>query len=244
MSLAEQVVADLRAAIRDHAFGVNGQLPSEPDLSRQLGVSRPTIRQAIAVLEQEGYVSRRQGHGTFVISSVVALPDLLNVNHGVTEMIRAAGQEPGTSRTVISEGVADSRIGERLSVDEGASVVVIERSRTADGRPVAVTRDYFSVDELLAHGVPVGKLKDFAEAHDSLYASLADAGLAVTYGIAKVLPSRATPELATELGLKEDDDLLLLEQTDFADTGKPVLFSEEYLIPGPLAVYVFRRGPG
>jgi GntR family transcriptional regulator len=244
MSLAEQVVTDLRAAIREHAFGVNGQLPSEPDLSRQLGVSRPTIRQAIAVLEQEGYVSRRQGHGTFVISNVVALPDLLNVNHGVTEMILSAGQEPGTAKTVISESVADARIAERLCIDTGASVAVIERSRTADGRPVAVTRDYFSAEELKAHGVAIGKLKDFAGAQDSLYAALADAGLTVSYGIAKVLPSRATPELAAELKLKKDDDLLLLEQTDFADTGKPVLFSEEYLIPGPLAVYVFRRGPG
>jgi GntR family transcriptional regulator len=244
MSLAEQVVADLRTAIREGAFGPNGQLPSEPEMSRQLGVSRPTVRQAIAVLEQEGLVARRQGLGTFVMSSVVELPDLLNVNHGITEMIASAGQTPGTSKTTVSHALADPSVAERLSIPEGADVMVVERSRTADGRPVAVTRDYFGVEALSSAGVDAAALDDFVATQDSLYAALDQAGIAVSYGIAKVLPTRATPELAGELGLDEGDLLLLLEQTDFADSGQPILFSREYLIPGPLAAYVFRRGPG
>jgi GntR family transcriptional regulator len=44
----------------------SGRLPSEPDLCDQFGVSRSTVRQALARLEQEGVISRRKGVGTFV----------------------------------------------------------------------------------------------------------------------------------------------------------------------------------
>src|SRR5947209_8531546 len=90
-SLAEQAAADLRDAIRTGAFGTSGQLPSEPALSRQLGVSRPTVRHALSLLEQQGLIVRRQGLGTFVLDRVAGLSELLNNNSGVTEMIRAAG---------------------------------------------------------------------------------------------------------------------------------------------------------
>ncbi|MET7970495.1 GntR family transcriptional regulator [Micromonospora sp. NPDC005305] len=243
-SLAEQVVTDLRQAIKDGAFGTNGQLPSEPALSQQLGVSRPTIRQAISVLEQEGLVVRRQGHGTFVMSSVVELPNILNVNTGITDMIRAAGKRPDTKQTSVRQSVADERLAEALGVEVGAPVTVIERIRTADDQPVALTRDFVRTDRLSARGVSAQRLEEFVGGADSLYSSLAEIGIPVTYGVAKVLPARATKHLAAALALKPNTDLLLLEQTDYSGAGSPVLFSQEYLVPGPLAIFVYRRGPG
>src|ERR1700722_9996801 len=126
-SLTEQVQADLRVAIRAGAFGSGGQLPSEPALSKQLGVSRPTIRQALSLLEQEGLVARRQGMGTFVQSTVAALPDLLNVNTGITDMIRSAGRHADTRETTVQHAFADERIAKMLQLRTGAAVAVIER---------------------------------------------------------------------------------------------------------------------
>jgi GntR family transcriptional regulator len=241
--LADQVVKDLRQAIRDGAFGVNGQLPSEPALSQQLGVSRPTVRQAISVLEQEGMLVRRHGLGTFVMSDVVGLSNILNANGGIGDMIRSAGMVPGTKRTLVRTATASQRDASKLNIDVGAVVAVVERTRTADGRPVALTRDFVRVDERAMHGIQVDDLVRLLDSEASLYGRLRESGVDITYGVARVLPARATKVLADQLEVNRGSDLLLLEQTDYTSAGVPILFSEEYLVPDALAVYVFRRGP-
>jgi GntR family transcriptional regulator len=243
-SLVEQAQADLRAAIRAGAFGMDGQLPSEPTLSAQLGVSRPTIRQALSLLEQEGLVVRKQGMGTFVQQAVAALPDLLNANTGITGMIQSAGRAPETIKTVVRLTAADERIAKQLRIDSGSTVVVIERTRTADGQIVAFTRDMVSTSLLKSHGVEADKIDDLITRDSSLYLALADFGLNVTYGIAHVLPVLASAHLQQTLEVAAETLLILLEQTDYDEASNPVIFAEEYLIPGPLAIYVLRRGPG
>jgi GntR family transcriptional regulator len=243
-TLAEQAATDLRLAIRDRAFGTDGQLPSEPTLSRQLGVSRPTVRQAISLLEQEGLVVRRQGLGTFVISTVAALRNILNANSGITDMIQSGGQSPGTSRVVVKLGTADGVIARHLAVEPDSAIAIVERTRTADRRPVAMTRDFIATDLLSAHGIAPEAIERFVRGQHSLYHGLNSVGIAVSYGIATVTPSRATEALRSALSLSEGALLLRLEQTDYTADGRPVLFSEEFLVPGPLSVVVFRRGPG
>lgn len=68
----------LISRIFDGEWPVGGLLPSEQQLCTQLGVSRGTLRQALADLEREGYVRREQGRGTFVIRGQVRqnIPDL------------------------------------------------------------------------------------------------------------------------------------------------------------------------
>jgi GntR family transcriptional regulator len=244
-SLAEQAADDVRDAIRAGAFGADGRLPSEPALSQQLGVSRPTVRAALSVLEQEGLVVRRQGLGTFVRSSVAELADLLNNNAGLTETIRAAGRRPGTASLVIGEASADARIAGYLSIEPGDRVARIERVRTADGVPVAFTRDFIPADVLIDHDVTPDRIDAFVRSEGgSLYRSLSVAGLPVQYGVARVLPTLPPPDVAPALGVGLDTLLLLLEQTDYSSGDRPVLFAEEYLVPGPLSLYAYRRGPG
>jgi DNA-binding FadR family transcriptional regulator len=60
------VVTQLRGYLAQGRFGLNRRLPAERDLSRQLGVSRASLRKALAVLEAEGQIWRHVGRGTFV----------------------------------------------------------------------------------------------------------------------------------------------------------------------------------
>src|SRR5947207_1711412 len=90
-SLTQRAADDLRRAIQDGHYEQTGRLPAEPDLARQLGVSRATLRHAISVLQEEGLVTRRHGSGTFVAGRIAELRNNLNVNFGVTDLIDAAG---------------------------------------------------------------------------------------------------------------------------------------------------------
>ncbi len=244
-SLAEQAASDLRAAIRAGAFGASGQLPSEPTLSRQLGVSRPTVRHALSLLEQHGLIVRRQGLGTFVLTPVAELAALLNTNSGVTEMIRAAGLRPGTAQLRAAQAAAPPAVATHLGIAAGSPVAVIERVRTADDKPVAFTRDFLPSNLLLDHDVAPDHVEAFVQSEGgSLYEALSVAGLPIEYGIAKVLPAVADGTIASTLGVDRDTQVILLEQTDYAAGGVPVLFAEEYLLPSALSVYAYRRGPG
>ena len=60
-----EIARELRAEIASGKYGAEGRLPSEAQLVKRFAVSRPTVAQALRVLESEGLVERRAGSGTF-----------------------------------------------------------------------------------------------------------------------------------------------------------------------------------
>jgi GntR family transcriptional regulator len=69
----------LLSLVEDGTFQPGEQLPSEADLAVQLGISRPTLREALHNLEQEGLIVRRHGVGTFVSRRTLVLESGLEV---------------------------------------------------------------------------------------------------------------------------------------------------------------------
>lgn len=62
----DRTLARLRDLIIGNGFGVDGRIPPERILARDLGVGRRSLRRALDVLEREGRITRQQGRGTFV----------------------------------------------------------------------------------------------------------------------------------------------------------------------------------
>ncbi|MDP3706832.1 MAG: GntR family transcriptional regulator, partial [Polaromonas sp.] len=65
--LYRQIAGQLRALISQGELAVGSRLPAERDLARQLGVSRPSVREALIALEVEGWVEVRTGSGVYVL---------------------------------------------------------------------------------------------------------------------------------------------------------------------------------
>ncbi|MBS0340641.1 MAG: FadR family transcriptional regulator, partial [Proteobacteria bacterium] len=90
--LYRQIADQLRALIAKGEFGVGARLPAERDLARQLGVSRPSVREALIALEVEGWVEVRTGSGVYVLerrqSAAPAVP-AAQAEWGPLELIRA-----------------------------------------------------------------------------------------------------------------------------------------------------------
>src|SRR5256885_14417043 len=129
----------LRAWIAKGKVPPGAQLPPEPELAGELGVSRPTLREALRSLQDEGVVTRSRGAGTF-LSHRPRLRNNLDVNFGVSDAIRQAGMEPGQRGVVTSIGTAPQEERARLALEPGDGGGLVERVRTADGRPVGVNR--------------------------------------------------------------------------------------------------------
>jgi DNA-binding FadR family transcriptional regulator len=88
--LYRQIADQIAALIERGEYGSGQRLPPERDLAKQLGVSRPSVREALIALEVEGYVEVRVGSGVYVIGpGRVARAEPLPADSGPFELIRA-----------------------------------------------------------------------------------------------------------------------------------------------------------
>ncbi|MEO5697233.1 MAG: FadR/GntR family transcriptional regulator [Burkholderiaceae bacterium] len=88
--LYRQIADQLRKLIGKGEFVVGARLPAERDLARQLGVSRPSVREALIALEVEGWVEVRTGSGVYVLNrSSRAAQTAPATEWGPLELIRA-----------------------------------------------------------------------------------------------------------------------------------------------------------
>lgn len=213
------------------------KLPPEPELAEELGVSRPTLREALRSLEEDGFVTRTRGAGTFTTHRP-RLRNNLDVNFGVTEAIRAAAMSPGTIESTVHTQGARGDQASALDLREGDPVVILERVRTADQRPVVFSRDIISASRLSSSQItkmPLdGSLYDLLERHDQ----------AVAHGVVTIEPVRADKALARRLRIRTGGMLLYLNQIDYGSGGEPLLLSLEHHLADAFEFTVVRRGPG
>ena len=234
-ALPVQVASELRAKILAGAAHPGDRLETEPMLARRLGVSRSTLRSAIALLEHEGHIERRHGAGTFVLARPVVRNDL-GQNFSVTDMITGAGRRPGTAEAQADMVSATTELASQLQVEPGTPLSRLRRVRTADGRRVVDSVDWARADD-----VSPEVLRRIARG--SIYAALARLGLGVQHGVARIEPALAGRAVAERLAVARGTLLIAFCQVDYTETGRPVLASLEYHLADAFEFTVFRRGP-
>ena len=215
------------------------RLPSEPALATELGVSRATLREALRTLEAEGLVRRMWGSGTYVAQGSRVV-NSLDVNFGVTEAIRAAGMEAGTEQGRYWFEPASAAEAGQLNLEPGQDVLVVERVRTADGKPVVLSRDILPARFVADRpGLADQMLKR------SMYEVLEkDLGIAIHHGVASFRPIRADVTVARQLDISRGELLLAIWQVDYDEDGVAIVSSHEYHLADAFDFTVHRRGPG
>jgi len=235
-SLRHLIADGLRARVLTGEFGAGARLPSEPRLARSLGVSRSSLRAAIALLEEDGLLRRLQGSGTYVTHKPLLRNDLSR-NFGVSEMIATKDLEPGTLLGDSTAEPAPAEVAQAFGIEPGSPLSVLRRVRTADGRPVVDTTDWCRSEVLDPDALS-------QLAGGSLYAALADRGLSVHHGVASMYPTFAVSDTAERLNVPVGTPLLTLFQVDTTADGVVVLVSREHHVADAFEFSVYRRGPG
>ncbi|MFJ5726910.1 GntR family transcriptional regulator [Streptomyces paradoxus] len=209
--LYHQLAQQLEAAIGHGVLAPGNLLGNEVDLSVRLGLSRPTVRQAIQSLVDKGLLVRRRGVGTQVVHSQVRRPLELS---SLYDDLETAGQGPATE-VVRNEVVpAPCDVAAALGVPEGGEVTVLDRLRRTHGRPVALLRNY----------LPVALLDlDSARLESTgLYRVMRSAGITLHSARQTVGARAATAGEASRLDEEEGAALLTMQRTAYDDTGRPV----------------------
>src|SRR5690606_26066196 len=151
--LYHQLAQQLEAAIERGVLAPGNLLGNEVDLSVRLGLSRPTVRQAIQSLVDKGLLVRRRGVGTQVVHSQVKRPLELS---SLYDDLEAAGQRPATRVLVNTVVTASAEIAAALGVPEAVDVHRVERLRLAHGEPMAYLCNYLPCGLL---GLDTGQLE-------------------------------------------------------------------------------------
>jgi len=206
-----QLAQQLEAAIEHGDLAPGNLLGNEIDLSTRLGLSRPTVRQAIQSLVDKGLLVRRRGVGTQVVHSQVKRPLELS---SLYDDLEAAGQGP-TTRVVRNEREpASPDVAAALGMAEGSEVIVLERLRFTHGQPVA----------LLCNHLPATLLELDSDRLEStgLYRMVRTAGITLHSARQTIGARSATAEEAARLNEEEGAALLTMQRTAYDDTGRAV----------------------
>lgn len=215
LPLYRQLEIALRRSIEARQILPGDALPPERDVATQLGVSRITVRKALDALVSEGFLSRRQGAGTFVTTRVEKNFSKLT---SFTEDMLARGLQPHSiwlSRTAATVSPEEAIT---LGLSPGARVYRFNRVRFADGEPMAL--EYATVPGAFLEG---------AEAVEgSLYEALARNGNQPTRVLQRLRATLFSPEQAEILGIVPGDAGLLIERRGFSAAGQLVESTRSY----------------
>lgn len=186
------------------------QLPSENELSERHGITRATVRHALDVLEQDGWIYREKGRGSF--AAVRRVEHELTQLVSTTEDMRRRGWSLTTQVVSLEQTLSASYVAHALELAEGTPVYEMCRLRIVDNEPLSLQTAYLPV-ELCS------KLEE-NDLTTSLYRLLETRyGLRLWTG-KEVLRARcATPYEAKLLGIKENMPVMYMERVTYAANG-------------------------
>ena len=187
---------------------------------------------------------RRHGLGTFIASNEAILRNNINSNFGVTDLIESSGWLPGTRNLRVREEMTDAHTVELLALPPGSKVIIIDRTRTADERPVVFTTDILPKGLFVEYGIDPAQAVDFVKSNESLYRALESIGVIIHHGVPELKPMLVSRGLTMELEVPMGELLLHIEQIDYTSQGEAVLLSHEYHIANAFSISVYRKGPG
>jgi GntR family transcriptional regulator len=196
-------------------LGVGSAIPSERQLSVDLGVSRLTVRAALDELVREGLLDRKRGSGTFVREPKIAQELTMT---SFSEEMRRRGMRPASRTLSLATTLAGAYLGRCLHVSPSEPIVVAKRLRLADGESMAIETLHVAESR-----VPALTPKDLEEG--SFYELLSSRyGIEIVGGIQTIEPTVTNEEESDALDVPLHSPAFLFERTTRSQTGEIVEF--------------------
>lgn len=228
-ALHSQISDAIRANISSGVWPAHHRLKAEPELAAELGVSRGTLRRALATLIEDGLLKQVQGRGTFVTETLLE-PAVAQKLSTLSEDF--ASQGVNLSTTVLSVELIEppAAIAKLLRLVPGQEAMRLVRVRSTGEKHIALLHNYVRVD--LAPGI---EQLDFASG--SLFGALeGEYQLKIATARRTFSALAATGEVAEALDLAEGAPVQYLEQLTFLVDGRPVEYSDVWIDSAELRV--------
>jgi GntR family transcriptional regulator len=234
--LYDQAIDAIKQFIEQGNFQPGDKLPKEDALAQQLGISRPTLREALGRMEGQGVIMRRHGVGTFVTSpSRGMMRGGLEELHSLYSLASNAGVEAKRNLWRIEILNCSPEVAHHLNIDPGTATINVQMTAEENGHCFAYLNSYLPE-----------KIIDIQELSEFLHGSLLDfllQGDKVQLSYTKSnIYSVASDRLVSQLlHIPKGKPLLYLEETFFTRMGEPVVWTRNYFITDELNFHINRR---
>lgn len=223
--LYHQLMQRLSEDIERGIYPVGSRIPPEHQLEESYKVSRVTVRRALAELTAEGLLERKQGKGTFVSTPKIS-QDLKSI-HSFHDACKQNGLQCGTVVISVRETNAEAADLEELNLRDKDKVVETVRVRTADGTPVVLEKNHFSMAYAYLENENLS---------GSLYNILRDYGVEPKQASHDISLAFATEAQAKLLDVEPGTPLMQLHEVVYDQKGRP-LHNSLQLIRGDRFVF-------
>ena len=232
----------LENLVQNGHYTAGDRLPSEVELSQQLGISRPTLREALRLLEEEGAIIRRHGVGTFVAAPRPVIESGLEVLESIERLAERRGLSTSMAELTIEERPATPHELHELELDTAIQVTVVKRVVLTDGQRIAYLMDvvpqkYLRQTDLRNPARPTQST--FRGSVLNLF--LERRRPALSHSRTELVAVTADDELASYLQIQPGAPLLKLEARLYAQNGQVVDYSRSYFVPDRFRFHVVRR---
>lgn len=221
--------------MRTGPYADAAHLPPETELALTLGISRTQLRDALAVLEQEGFITRRHGIGTLINRHVLKVPARMDIEEELLDMIRSSGHEPGLAYVHTRDTRPDEEMLRRVSLPPDTPILRIDRLYTANGRPAI-----FCVD--MVEKSVIQKSYTQADLEQPIFHFLTEiCDLSAYMDLTDLRPVIADESLSRLLDVPPGSPLLQMYEVDYDISGKLVFCSQQYFVDGFFSHTVLRK---
>ncbi|WP_440709547.1 GntR family transcriptional regulator [Herbiconiux sp. YIM B11900] len=222
VAIHAQISERIRNRIARGDWPAHYRLKSEPELAAELGVSRGTVRRALATLIEEGLLRQVRGRGTFV-TSMTFEPSIAQRLSTLSEDFSDQGILFDT--TVLGHGIVapPQPVAALLDLPHSGSVFQLDRLRSTGGAPVTLLGNFVRSD--LVPGID-----DFDFSSASLFGIL-EGHYALKIGTARRTFSAeaASAEVADALNIAEGAPVQYLQQVTYLVDGRPIEYSDVWI---------------
>lgn len=210
-----QVYVTVRSWVHDGSYRPGEQIPTEPELCKLFGVSRVTVRKAIDALVREGWVSRRQGRGTFARFPGGIRPislDLRSVMQQVSDLAALTGVEDRR----VEEVDPDEETRAALGLADGERVRRESHVRSLGGSPMGLVTTFVPLD-IAARLAVTGATRD-----QPMFMLLEAGGVPIATADQFIGATLAAVDAAQALGIEVGAPLLRLTRVVKDQDGRAV----------------------